>query len=531
MKKLLIFVVVLALLGAGGYMLLKKNKGVVVTEVAKKAIDYLPTPEGREEEMATVTEIAKHFLTSDGTTHRIFVFLQNNMELRPTGGFLGQFAILEIRDGQIISSEFMDSNVLDQEIKTGERAPLELQKWLGIKSWKFRDSNWSPDFPTSVAKALEFYGKKEGANTDFDAVFALNATLLNDLLAITGPITIVNKKHPDGITFTQEDGLQELQRDVEEIYLRDEMIRAAEKEAEELGIEYKRPKDENGKKIKLVTHAERNSRKDIIGALATAIEDKLFDVSEMKTTIPALVNFGLEGLTNKDVQMWFKDDELQAKIHKFYWTGEVDTEWDGDYLMIVDANVGALKSDYHIERAIEHTVDFRGLGAEKNDATAGRMVRYLTPSLQERIMAGTYRAPGPLATTRVTYTHTATESDWRTSDYHSYTRMIVPADTTWIVREWFFAPTVDTEEFANRTTYEYKFDVLISDPVLPTMLQYVLPDTITEEGYKFKIQKQSGIGTVPFVLTVIGSDGTTYQYETDLSHDTIVTMDDMMIVE
>ncbi len=537
MKKIVIGIALAMALVIGALAFLKKNEATVITVAAKRAIDYLPAPDGEEAAMRALTTIAKRFLTDDGRTWRIFVMLQNNFELRPTGGFLGQFAVLEVRDGRIVHMEIMDANIFDKQFKSDRLALPPLAKYMGIKKWKFRDANWSPDFPTAVQDVLHFYSLAPGVNADFDAVIAMNATLLDDLLAITGPITVTTKSRQRGtfdITFTADNAAWQLQEAVEkEILLRDRAVAAAEAEAERTGEKYKEPRDENGKKIRRVHPWERVQRKDIMKDLGAQIAERLMAPTRLHETVPALISFILNGLATKDIQMWFKDAELQSLARAQHWTGEVDTQWDGDYLFVVDANLGSLKSDRYVKRAIEHTVDFRGLGAEQNDAAAGRMVRYRTADLKARIMAGTYRAPRALATTRVTYTHTAQKEDWDTKDYHSYTRMIVPRGAQWIVREWFFSPSVDTETFANRTVYAYKFDVLIGErPVLPTMLQYVLPAGITEEDYRFKIQKQSGIGDVPFTLTVVRRDGTKWRYHTDaLRHDMELTWDDLNLVQ
>jgi hypothetical protein len=74
-----------------------------------------------------------------------------------------------------------------------------------------------------------------------------------------------------------------------------------------------------------------------------------------------------------------------------------------DYLMIVDANLGALKSDYYIRRSLEYTVDFTG--------------------------------EVPKATVLYAYAHTATRGDWRTSDYHTYTRVLAPSGSKYIDQE------------------------------------------------------------------------------------------------
>jgi hypothetical protein len=193
--------------------------------------------------------------------------------------------------------------------------------------------------------------------------------------------------------------------------------------------------------------------------------------------------------------------------------------------MISDANVGALKSDYYMKRSMEYKIDFTGKSAEANDANAGRMVRYVTEDVKNQVMNGTFVTNKPLATVRMTYTNTATKPSWFNSDYHSYTRLYTPEGTKWYVREWFETPTVEKGVFNNKQVYHYKFDVLLGDTI-PTMLQYTLPDTIKEDGYKLKIQKQSGIGNIPLKVTVITSNGKEHTKEIEFKTDTVFELRD-----
>jgi hypothetical protein len=73
--------------------------------------------------------------------------------------------------------------------------------------------------------------------------------------------------------------------------------------------------------------------------------------------------------------------------------------------------------------------------------------------------------------------------------------------------------------------YTYKFDVLLGKTI-PTMLQYTLPTTIKEEGYKLKIQKQSGIGNIPLKVTVITSNGKAHTKEVTFTEDMVFELKD-----
>ena len=319
-----------------------------------------------------------------------------------------------------------------------------------------------------------------------------------------------------------------LQKLVEEPVFRSDERKKCEKPLREAKVPADDPRwkecqyDKEGKKLKLMDHGEEMARKNILNAVAKEMIPRLLSVDK----IEPLIMMVTKNLGDKDIQLWFKDEKLQQMARAENWTGEVDEVWDGDYVMISDANVGALKSDYYMRRKMEYTVDFTGKSAEANDAAAGRMVRYITDDVKNQVMSGTFVTDLPLATARMTYENTATEASYFNMDYHSFTRLYVPEGSKWYIREWFEAPGLDNDVFGNKQVYGYKFDVLLGDTI-PTMLQYTLPQRITEDGYKLKIQKQSGIGNIPLTVTVIGGDGKKYTKDVTFEHDMIFELKDV----
>jgi hypothetical protein len=530
MKIFIIAVIVAILIGGGMAWYANTHKGAVLQQSIKNVDNLLKLDqlnESTREKFGVIQDIANAMLAQDDVTRRYLVLLQNDYELRPGGGFLGQYAVLEVKNGEILSHEIGDSNNLDNTYKSDRMLPENLQKYLvGTKKWKFRDSNLSPDFPENVQNALHFY-ELSGNDANFDGVFAVNSSIFEDLLRITGPISLTEKDFEKYGEFTADGGLMKLQRIVEEPVFRADERKACEKALKKANV----PKDddrwkdcqydENGKKLKKMNHAQRAARKYVINSIAKEMLPKLMKMDK----IEPLIQMATDNLSDKDIQLWFKDENLQRISEDQNWAGEVDTQWDGDYVMISDTNVGALKSDYYMKRAMEYKVDFTGKSAEPNDANAGRMVRYVTEDVKNQVMGGTFVTNKPLATARMTYENTATEPSYFNMDYHSFTRLYTPNGTKWYVREWFEAPTTEQEVFGNKQVYNYKFDVLLGKTI-PTMLQYTLPDNITEDGYKLKIQKQSGIGDIPLKVTVITSDGVEHTKEIDFKHDTVFELQD-----
>jgi hypothetical protein len=529
MKKFAV-IIGLGLLVGGVWWYVTTHKGAVLNKAIQSVDTVLKLEqldESTREEFGVIQDIANAMLVQDDVTRRYLLLLQNNLELRPGGGFLGQYAVAEVKNGEVLSFEVKDTNLLDETYKSDRYLPLALQKYLSdTKKMKMRDSNYSPHFPENVMDALHFYNLS-GNNADFDGVFALNASLLENVLAITGPITVTRKDWEKYGEFSVDGGLMKLQKIVEEPVFRADERKECEKALKKLDVPEDDDRwedcqyDENGKKRKTMTHGERAARKEIINELAKEMLPKLLKVSN----IEPLIIMATTSLEQKNIQLWFKDQKLQQIASAANWTGEVDETWNGDYVMISDANVGALKSDYYMRRSMEYKVDFTGKSAEANDAAAGRMVRYISDDVKEQVMNGTFVTRLPLATARMTYENTATEASYFNMDYHSFTRLYVPNGSTWYVREWFEPPGADIDVFGNKQVYKYKFDVLLGDTI-PTMLQYTLPERITEDNYTLKIQKQSGIGNIPLTVTVITSDGVKHTQEVTFEHDMIFALQD-----
>lgn len=402
--------------------------------VFAKVTNLLPIAPDTKKEIETVNALVAALTKADGQTHAFLLLLQNNYELRPGGGFLGQYGILKTKDGKIVSFTVEDANLLDQRITTKVTPPYALGRYGQIKNWKFRDSNWSPSFPENVEKAEYFY-RLSGGRESFDGVVAINADVLNHVIGITGPITISGFG-----TYTSESAAIDLEEDVERAYLGDD-----------------------------VPAELKQARKNVMKRLAAEIVSHISNLGDLKR----LSDLGLEELRDKNIQLFFEDGTLQGLVEAVHWDGSVVTDWgeDKDYLMVVDANLGALKSDFYMKRSLDYVVDFT--------------------------------QTKPTATVTYVYDHTAAHGDWRTSDYHTYTRVLAPKGSLYIEESRVKTGGVSTLESSewNKTVFGYKVDAIMGQ-ALTTSISYTLPETVSPDNYELLIQKQSGTGTVPVKVTV-----------------------------
>jgi hypothetical protein len=123
---------------------------------------------------------------------RYLVLTQDPAELRPSGGLIGSYGIIAFDKGRIVERRFLNVSPLDEKNDYPFiRPPQELADYLlgPTQSWQLADAGWSPDFPTSAQDALRIY-TNESADARIDGVFAITTHTIDELLKITGPISV-----------------------------------------------------------------------------------------------------------------------------------------------------------------------------------------------------------------------------------------------------------------------------------------------------------------------------------------------------
>lgn len=256
---------------------------------------------------------------------RYLVIFENNTEIRPSGGFMGSFALMDIDRGEITNIEVPGGGTYDMQgsLDTDVVAPEPLR--LIADRWEFQDSNWFADFPASAKKMIWFYEHSGGPTPD--GVIVITATVMEELLKIYGPIPM-----PDyGRDFTADNFIEETQKIVE--------------------LEYDK---------------EENKPKKVIGDLAPIMLEKILNADRDKF-VKTISVFG-RMIREKQVIIFHRNDKIQEVLSRQNWTGEV-ADADQDYLMIVNANIAGGKTDGVIDQAVELTTEI---------SDQGKIINYLT---------------------------------------------------------------------------------------------------------------------------------------------------------
>jgi hypothetical protein len=298
-------------------------------EIFQNVQGKLPQIVASIKNLISISDLMIKFL-GDETDKRYLVVFQNPGEIRPTGGFMGSLALVDLDRGEVKNLEIPGGGSYDFQGSLRERvaAPEPLQ--LINARWQLQDANWFLDFPASAEKIKWFYEKSGGPT--IDGVIAVNADLVADLLSVVGPIEMPEY----GKILNKENFVDEIQKAVE--------------------LEYDK---------------KENKPKKIIADMAPKLITKLTTVEPKQAgEILALL---FKSLTQKNLMLYSVSPETEHEIKNLGWAGEVKTvPENADYLAVVNSNIGGGKTDRVIEEIINLETNIAEDGYVKNTLTIKR---------------------------------------------------------------------------------------------------------------------------------------------------------------
>ncbi len=243
------------------------------------------------------------------------VLFQNNNELRPTGGFLTAYSIINLENGKVIPEKSDDIYVLDQKFNQRIAIPDSLSQYLTTERyWNLRDMNISPDFKISMDTFYEHYTEVPGEPDDIDGIIAVDTQVLTRLLEILGPVEV-----PGYGTFSAE--IDERCDCPQVVYALSEIITKP-------------------------TPYIREDRKGILGPMMQAILHKTYEAPKLYWADLFAMSWNM--IQGKHIQLYFLDEEAQLAAENTGAAGRL-TPVEGDFLAIVDANLGGAKSNLFTE--------------------------------------------------------------------------------------------------------------------------------------------------------------------------------------
>lgn len=277
--------------------------------------------------------VAPQLLGIPNSKNYLLLF-QNDKEIRPTGGFMTAYATLTINNGQVQSTTSDDIYRLDEKLLNvcltkicPLTPPAPIVKYLPEVSgkprsaWSMRDSNISPDVPTSAQEFERMY-KLLGEGLPFDGIIFIDTQVVESLIEVTGPIDVYGTKYS-----AEMDKRCNCPNVIYELESYAEIAAKGEKD-----------------------------RKAILGVLMQQILARSVgsDVEKLPQLISAIATLA----NHKHVMFYMHDEGAEKALSALNWTGEIKNT-DGDYLHINDSNFAGGKSNIYVTQTVTQEINIQ----------------------------------------------------------------------------------------------------------------------------------------------------------------------------
>jgi len=381
-------------------------------------------------------------LLGSKTKKTYLLIFQNSNELRPTGGFIGSYGKLVLNRGRVDKLVVDDVYNIDGLLETKGveiPPPAPLRDHLGVSRWLLRDANWSPDFPTAAEQIRHFYSLATGEQAD--GVIALDLQFVRELLSLVGPVYLAQFNETiDAQNFFE----------------------------------------------KAEFYSEANyfpgspQKKTFLSLLSAKLLEKVFKLDA--EGLVRLAQVAGRSLSEKHLLLFLPKSEISSLLAARGWDGGMRQE-KGDYLMVVDANVGATKANYYVKRSLNYAV--------RNIDRRGTLEAELT----------------------LHYVHGAASNTWPGGAYKNYLRVYVPQGSVLKRVERSsegvdskaleITSEVDQTEEGGKTVFGTVF-TLDAGRSLSLTFTYNLPEEVSlsakENTYNLLLQKQAGTTADPLTV-------------------------------
>ena len=277
---------------------------------------YLSNVDNYAPDIKRALQIVPRLLAVGTPTKRYMIIMQNDKEIRPTGGFMTNYATFKITNG-LLDSDFTSKDMYSVDLTLDQidaytdfpDPPAPYGSLLKVERWYARDTNYSPDFVTSMDEFLSYYNWAGRINPaeikPVDGIFAIDTNVIAELLEVTGPVTV------NGTTYTKENVVLELE------------------------------------KVASLALAEQANRKRVLGDL---MQGMLINVFESDSNLwPKLIDKGIDLANRKHISVYVFDEEAQALLDYYGFGGRIKENVDGDYSMVVSTNLGGDKTNWFTE--------------------------------------------------------------------------------------------------------------------------------------------------------------------------------------
>ncbi len=268
-----------------------------------------------------------------GTPANYLIEVLDSTELRPGGGFIGNFGIATISGGRLMAIHIQDVYLLDRPFEaSGNVIPYpSAYTWFDLApaTWTLRDSNLDADFPTAAHYGEATY-KREGGSIPVQGMIAITPVLIERALEITGPISV--PEYHELVT---------AQNLIDRIHYH-QLGSAGE-----------------GNGTVAAPDGQSSVRKRFTALLAEHFLARVRELSSL--ALPRFIQLLVSSMHSKDLQIYLNNN-VAENILQNYHLGSTIQPSVIDSLFVVDANISPNKANYFITNKLDDqvTVDMNG---------------------------------------------------------------------------------------------------------------------------------------------------------------------------
>ncbi|HEY7974463.1 MAG TPA: DUF4012 domain-containing protein, partial [Ktedonobacterales bacterium] len=445
-----------------------------------------PTVSGLQSKLPVVSQLVNDL---DGVAHVLpqllgvgkpatyLVEVLDSSELRPTGGFIGNFGALTLDAGRLDPGfHISDITLIDSSVKFGNAPHQQFipipskYSWLNAvfvdpngNSWSLRDSNLDPNYPTAAQYALDLYPRlltdaqknlaaqhsslklyDPATSGQFAGVITLSLGLFEEALKITGPLAV--PEFHETITSSNF---------VSKIHSYALGSKATGSDSKACGV----------------TSCAKTFTSSVVKAFMTKVK------SNLPLYLASMGKLFYDSLRTKDVEVYLTPTPAQQMLRDLKLSAEVAAPTIGDSVFQVEANIGANKDNYFLRYQMADHITLDQAGA----ATHHLAWSYGWPN-DPATLNETFAAGGP--------------------DYESYVRVFTPPNAK-LVSQRNLASFGTGSEFDRRV-----FHGSVTDSYGRTSayaLAWKVPGAVTHDsaGYHYRLIFQREAGIVwPLTLSV-----------------------------
>jgi len=373
-----------------------------------------------------------------GTPAHFLLEMMDSTELRPGGGFIGNYGIATLSGGRLTAAHITDTYLLDRSFElAGHSIPFpSTYQWfahyLALQSWSLRDSNLDADFSID-ARYGELNYQREGGNVPLQGVIAITPFFIERVLNITGPISV-----PEYHEMATAQNLVDL------IHFHQLGGTAAG----------------GGSDLISSPDGYSSQRKYFTELLGEHLLARVRQFSSAGIT--KFLQLAVSSLRTKDIQIYLNASSAENVLQLLHLDGSIQSP-QGDHLFIVDTNVAASKANSFIVNTVHDQViiDEHGNAVHR---------------------------------TTITYAWTLAGQKYGNQLYHDYVRIYMPSGST-LSKQDGWQPLGTSTAFGSQVWAG--FFTLVYGQTRTINLQWTSHSVAKSDAkvwnYRYLLQRQAGI--------------------------------------